>query len=63
MEAYEDVFKETSTPECPWYIVPANHRWFRDYLVQRIIADTFRDMKLSYPKADIGASGLLGPEG
>ncbi len=63
VEAYEDVFKETSTPECPWYIVPANHRWFRDYLVQRIIADTFRDMKLSYPKAVIGASGLLGPEG
>lgn len=63
VEAYEDVFGETATADCPWYIVPANHRWFRDYLVQRIILETFRSMKLSYPKADISASGLMGPEG
>jgi PPK2 family polyphosphate:nucleotide phosphotransferase len=61
--AYEDVFEATGTKESPWYIVPSNRRWFRDYLVLKIILDAFRDMKLSYPMADLTGMGLPGEPG
>jgi len=51
--AYNDVFAETSTKRNPWYIVPANHRWFRDYLALKIIVSAFKDLNLAYPKVDL----------
>jgi PPK2 family polyphosphate:nucleotide phosphotransferase len=59
-KAYEDVFEATGTSECPWHIVPANHRWFRDYLVLKIIVSSVRKLKLAYPKTDLGSMGLTG---
>ncbi|GGD87045.1 PPK2 family polyphosphate kinase [Paenibacillus nasutitermitis] len=61
-QAYEDVFAATGTKECPWHIVPSNNRWFRDYLVLKIIVKAMRDMNLSYPKADIEATSLFSAE-
>jgi len=52
-KAYEDAFKATSTKHSPWYIVPANNRWFRDFLVLRIIVSTLNKLKLEYPQIDI----------
>ncbi|WP_081756638.1 PPK2 family polyphosphate kinase [Gorillibacterium massiliense] len=52
-EAYNDVFTKTSTKRNPWYIVPANHRWFRDYLVLRIIVSAFKELNLAYPSVDL----------
>lgn len=52
-KAYETAFKATATKRNPWYIVPANHRWFRDYLVLRIVEDALDDMKLAYPEVDM----------
>lgn len=60
VKAYEDVFEATGTKESPWYIVPSNQRWFRDYLALRIIVSHFRQLKLAYPKADLSGSSLLG---
>ncbi|TVX96647.1 PPK2 family polyphosphate kinase [Cohnella terricola] len=51
VKAYEAAFKATATKTNPWYIVPANHRWFRDYLVLKIIVSTLSKLKLEYPKA------------
>ncbi|BBH22748.1 polyphosphate kinase [Paenibacillus baekrokdamisoli] len=53
MKAYQHAFKSTGTKRNPWYIVPANHRWFRDYLVLRIIVSSLRELNLSYPKIDL----------
>lgn len=63
VQAYEDAFEATGTSECPWYIVPANHRWFRDYLVLKIIVSAVRKLKLAYPKVEIGGAGGLGLTG
>ena len=60
MKSYEDAFKATGTKRNPWYIVPANNRWFRDYLVLKIITSAVSELKLSYPKVDIGSFGTLG---
>jgi PPK2 family polyphosphate:nucleotide phosphotransferase len=50
MEAYDDVLSKCSTDEAPWYVIPANHKWFRNFAVSQIIVDTLESMDLSYPK-------------
>ncbi len=42
--ASEDVFAKCSTQHAPWFIIPSNHKWFRNLAVARIIADTLEDM-------------------
>lgn len=49
IEAYEDVLKFTSTNHAPWYIIPANHKWFRDLAISEIVADTLEAMDLKLP--------------
>ncbi|ASZ09997.1 deoxynucleoside kinase [Chitinophaga pendula] len=51
MEAYDDVFKHCS--DIPWTIVPADHNWYKEYLVARILRDTLRGLKMKYPKLDV----------
>ncbi|MNI16199.1 Polyphosphate kinase 2 [compost metagenome] len=50
--AYDDVFKETSIDTAPWYWIPANHRWYRNYLALAIVVKTLEGLDLSYPKLD-----------
>jgi PPK2 family polyphosphate:nucleotide phosphotransferase len=50
MEAYEDIFAKTSKKESPWYVVPANHKWFRNLAVSQIIAATMEDLDMEMPK-------------
>lgn len=52
MKAYEDVFTHTSTKWAPWYIIPADNKWFMRVAVAGLIARTLRDLKLSYPAVD-----------
>ncbi|MGH1360469.1 MAG: polyphosphate kinase 2 family protein [Burkholderiaceae bacterium] len=52
MEAFEDVIKKTSTKDAPWFIIPANRKWFRDYAIMNILVDTLKDMDPQYPPAD-----------
>jgi PPK2 family polyphosphate:nucleotide phosphotransferase len=49
MEAYEDVFNHTSTKWAPWYIIPADRKWFTRLAVAAIIYQTLNDLNLSYP--------------
>jgi PPK2 family polyphosphate:nucleotide phosphotransferase len=49
MRAYEDVLTRCSTPWAPWYVIPANHKWFRNLVVSQVIVDTLEEMKLKIP--------------
>jgi PPK2 family polyphosphate:nucleotide phosphotransferase len=49
MAAYEDAMPLTSTKHAPWYIIPANHKWFRNLVVSQIVADTLDEMGLKLP--------------
>ena len=55
--AFEDVFAETSTKHAPWYIIPSNHKWFRNLAVSQIVAATMEDigMKMPRPTVDLQA--------
>ena len=53
MEAYEDAIALTSTKHAPWYIIPANHKWFRNLAVSQIIAETMDEMGLQLPATQV----------
>ena len=57
--AYEEVFEHTSTDCAPWYIVPADHKWFTRLAVAEIICATLEDLDLRYPEVDAGQRAAL----
>ena len=59
MEAYEDVLSKTSTKYAPWYIVPANHKWFRDLVVASVLVETLEGLKMKYPEAEEYLDGVV----
>ena len=50
MEAYDDLLKHTSTDAAPWYVIPADKKWFMRAAVSNIIVDKLKSLKLNYPK-------------
>jgi PPK2 family polyphosphate:nucleotide phosphotransferase len=51
-EAYEDALTRCSTEAAPWYVVPANHKWHRDWLLAHLLLETLREMGPQYPPGD-----------
>jgi PPK2 family polyphosphate:nucleotide phosphotransferase len=56
IEAYEEVMSRTSTDRAPWYIVPANRKWYRDVCVTKLLVDILDEMKPAYPKIAFDAA-------
>jgi PPK2 family polyphosphate:nucleotide phosphotransferase len=54
MKAYEDALEKTSTKWAPWYAVPSNAKWYRNYVVARTVAETLESLDMTYPKIDLG---------
>jgi len=52
MRAYEDVLNHTSTPWAPWYVIPADKKWFTRIAVADILLHTMKSLDLSYPRVD-----------
>ncbi len=52
MSAYEDMIRHTATPHAPWYVVPADQKWFTRMIVSSVIIDTLESLKLAFPKVD-----------
>ncbi len=50
MRAYEDMIRATATECAPWYVVPADHKWFTRLVVAEVIVHTLESLNLSYPK-------------
>jgi PPK2 family polyphosphate:nucleotide phosphotransferase len=54
MDAFEDVISATSTADAPWYIVPANRKWYRNLVVADLVVEALTSMKLAAPPAPAG---------
>jgi PPK2 family polyphosphate:nucleotide phosphotransferase len=50
LEAYADALRATSTKHAPWYVIPSDHKWFRNLAVSQITAATLHDLDMHYPK-------------
>jgi len=58
MKAYEDVLNKTSTCDAPWFVIPADHKWFRNYAISKILLETLSDLKMEFPKAAPGLKNI-----
>jgi PPK2 family polyphosphate:nucleotide phosphotransferase len=54
MEAYEQMIQETATKDAPWYVVPADNKWFTRVVVAAAVIETLASLDLAYPKVDEG---------
>jgi PPK2 family polyphosphate:nucleotide phosphotransferase len=52
MKAYEEMFNQTSTEWAPWYIIPADHKWFTRLCVSEIVVATLKSLDLKYPQVN-----------
>lgn len=53
LEAFEDALVATSTRDAPWYVIPANHKWFRNLAVSQIVVDTMDELGMAFPKPSV----------
>src|SRR5437868_14834198 len=60
MDAYEQTIRETATENSPWYVVPADNKWFTRVIVAAAVIDTLASLKLQYPKVGAAKRQELG---
>jgi len=58
LEAYTEMLRKCSTEAAPWYVIPANHKWFRNLAVSQILVDVLEGMDLKYPKPAAGLADV-----
>ena len=59
MKAYEDAIEATSTDFAPWYIVPADRKWYRDLVISTVLVRALKDLKMSFPPPEENLAGLV----
>ena len=52
INAFEETIRHTATGHAPWYVVPADNKWFTRAVVAAVIVDALEELKLAYPKVD-----------
>ena len=57
-EAFEDLLSKTSTEHAPWFIIPSNHKWFRDLSISQIITRAMEEMKMQLPKPTVNLAEI-----
>ncbi len=62
MSAFEDAISNCSTAFAPWYVIPANKKWYRNLVIARTIADTLEAINPQFPEAEAGLDTIVVPE-
>ncbi len=57
--AYEDALTQCSTDFAPWYVVPADHKWYRNLIVSRIVHETLSEMDPKFPSPKVDLAKLV----
>lgn len=58
IQAYEAMLEKCSTKHAPWYVIPANHKWFRNFAVSTIVEKTLQDMHLALPAPTVDLNAI-----
>jgi len=58
LSAYEEAIVKTSTDESPWYVVPADKKWWRDYVVSETLVEALEALKMEYPRPKVDVSAI-----
>ncbi len=59
MAAYTDAIQKCSTQHAPWYIIPSNNKWYRNYVVAQVIVETLKNMDPQYPDPEEGLEDIV----
>jgi PPK2 family polyphosphate:nucleotide phosphotransferase len=59
MAAYEAAFNRTSTAHAPWYVVPANRKWYRNIVISKTIVDALESLDMAYPEPEEGLDEIV----
>ncbi len=62
MQAYEDALSRCSMPWAPWYIIPADHKWYRNLVVSQILVETLEKLDMHYPPPLADADRIVIPD-
>ena len=57
--AFEDALTKTSTDVAPWYVIPADHKWYRDWALLSVLVETVRAMDPQYPEPEEDLTGIV----
>ncbi|MBN2003572.1 MAG: polyphosphate kinase 2 family protein [Anaerolineae bacterium] len=57
--AYEDALGRTSTPWAPWYVVPADRKWYRDLVIGTVVVETLQSLEMQYPATDVDPEKIV----
>ncbi|MFR4416438.1 MAG: hypothetical protein ACLT8E_03025 [Akkermansia sp.] len=60
--ASQDLIEKTSTPEAPWYIIPADRKWYRNLVVARLMVEKLRHLQLSLPTPNFDPASIIIPD-
>ncbi|AFL89853.1 polyphosphate:nucleotide phosphotransferase, PPK2 family [Terriglobus roseus DSM 18391] len=55
---YEEIFTATSHKHAPWFVIPADNKWYRNVAISRVLAETMEGMKLEYPAVTVDVASL-----
>jgi len=58
MAAYEDALSRCSTEHAPWYIIPADRKWYRNLVISQILTETLEALDMEWPPLEPGAEGI-----
>lgn len=58
----QDLIEKTSTPEAPWYIIPADRKWYRNLVVARLMVEKLRHLQLSLPTPNFDPASIIIPD-
>jgi PPK2 family polyphosphate:nucleotide phosphotransferase len=59
-EAYDEALRRTSTVTAPWYVIPADHKWYRNWAIATVVLETLRELDPHYPEpADLGSVEIV----
>jgi polyphosphate kinase 2 (PPK2 family) len=58
IDAFEDMLNKTSTRYAPWFVIPSNHKWFRDLAVLQIVTRTLEDLDMKWPEPAVNIADI-----
>jgi PPK2 family polyphosphate:nucleotide phosphotransferase len=57
-EAYQDALSQTSTKHAPWFVIPANDKWFRNLVISRIVAENLESLEMKFPEPTVNIKDI-----
>ena len=58
-KAFEDALTKTSTAAAPWFVIPADHKWYRDWALLSVLVETLRDLDPRFPEPEEDLAGIV----